>query len=186
IAAWLITVVPQERRTAVLYFAVVLAFCVWMWGGWVTYNTKAVRKWLVRIIAVGLAVAAGWGLLKPAKVLIDWQSYDGSVIESALSADRPVLIKFTADWCLSCKTVEKLVYSREDIANLVEEKNVLAVKADTTASDYPATEALKNVYNEPGVPVSIYFAPGETEPVRWRDKSFGGELKSLLEKLASK
>lgn len=186
IAAWLITVVPQEKRTAVLYFAVVLAFCVWMWGGWVTYNTKAVRKWLVRIVAVGLAIAAGWGLLKPARELIDWQSYDGSVIESALRSERPVLIKFTADWCLSCKTVDKLVYSREDIASLIEEKNVLAIKADTTAKDYPATEALKDIYNEPGVPVSMYFAPGAAEPVRWRDKSFGGELKTLLEKLASK
>jgi thiol:disulfide interchange protein len=185
IAAWLITVVPQEKRTSVLYYAVVLAFCVWMWGGWVTYNTKAVRKWLVRIVAVGLTIVGGWGLLKPAKVLIDWQSYDGSLIESAFSADRPVLIKFTADWCLSCKTVDKLVYSRADIANLIEQKNVLAIKADTTAKDYPATEALKNVYNEPGVPVSMYFAPGETEPVRWRDKSFGDELKALLEKLAS-
>lgn len=185
IAAWLITVVPQEKRTSVLYFAVVLAFCVWMWGGWVTYNTKAVRKWLVRVIAVGLAIVAGWGLLKPAKQLIDWQSYDASVIESALSADRPVIIKFTADWCLSCKAVDKLVYSRADIANLIEDKNVLAVKADTTARDYPATQALKNVYNEPGVPVSMYFAPGETEPVRWRDKSFGDELKALLQKLAS-
>ncbi len=186
IAAWMITVYPQKGRTGLLYFAVVLAFCVWMWGGWVSYNTKGVRKWLVRIIAVGLAVFAGWGLLRPAKVLIDWQSYDGSVIESALSADRPVLIKFTADWCLSCKAVEKLVYSREDIANLIEEKNVLAIKADTTARDYPATEALKDVYREPGVPVSMFFAPGEAEPVRWRDKSFGGELKALLEKLASK
>ena len=186
IAAWMITVYPQKGRTGLLYFAVVLAFCVWMWGGWVSYNTKPVRKRLVRIIAVGLAVVGGWGLLRPAKVLIDWQSYDGSVIESALSTDRPVLIKFTADWCLSCKAVEKLVYSREDIASLIEEKNVLAIKADTTARDYPATEALKNVYNEPGVPVSMFFAPGEAEPVRWRDKSFGGELKALLEKLASK
>jgi thiol:disulfide interchange protein len=186
IAAWLITVVPQEHRTSVLYYAVVLAFCVWMWGGWVSYNTKASRKWLVRIIAVGLAVVAGWGLLKPAKVLIDWQPYDGAAIESALSADRPVLIKFTADWCLSCKAVDKLVYSRKDIANLIEEKNVLAVKADTTARDYPATQALKDIYHEPGVPVSMYFAPGESEPVRWRDKFFGDELKALLEKLASK
>jgi len=125
-------------------------------------------------------------LLTPAKVLIDWQSYDGSVVESALSAGRPVLIKFTADWCLSCKAVDKLVYSREDIANLIEEKNVLAIKADTTARDYPATKALKDIYKEPGVPVSMFFAPRESEPVRWRDKSFGGELKALLEKLASK
>ena len=185
IAAWMITVVPQEKRASVLYFAVVLAFCVWMWGGWVSYNTKALQKWLVRIIAVVLAVVAGWGLLKPTEKLIDWQSYDSAAIDFALSDQRPLLIKFTADWCLSCKTVDKLVYSRKDIANLIKQKNVLAVKADTTARDYPATRALKNVYKELGVPVSMYFAPGQKESVRWRDKSFADELKALLEKLPS-
>ncbi|UCF00229.1 MAG: thioredoxin family protein [Planctomycetota bacterium] len=185
IAAWMITVVPQAKRAEVLYFAVVLAFCVWMWGGWVSYNTKALRKWFVRLIAVALAVVAGWGLLKPAEKLIDWQGYDGALIDSALSQNRPVLVKFTADWCLSCKTVDKWVYSRKDIASLIKKKGVLAIKADTTAKDYPATQALKNIYKEPGVPVSMYFTPGETEPLRWRDKRFGDELKALLEELPS-
>jgi thiol:disulfide interchange protein DsbD len=185
IAAWMITVLPQEKRTSVLYYAVVLAFCVWMWGGWVSYNTKVSRRYLVRIIAVALAVVVGWGLLKPTEALIDWQPYDSAAIDSAVKADRPVLIKFTADWCLSCKTVDKLVYSRRDIADLVSEKGVLAIKADTTAKDYPATKALKNVYREPGVPVSMFFAPGRTEPIRWRDKSFADQLKALLQKLPS-
>jgi hypothetical protein len=58
----------------------------------------------------------------------------------------------------------------------------LAIKADTTTGDLPATFALKNVYNEPGVPVSMLFMPGEKEPVRWRGMSFASELKALLEK----
>ncbi|MHC4572654.1 MAG: protein-disulfide reductase DsbD family protein, partial [Planctomycetota bacterium] len=52
IAVKLIAALPEVRRTGVMYFAVILGFCVWMWGGWVGYNTPAVRKWLIRIIAV--------------------------------------------------------------------------------------------------------------------------------------
>jgi thiol:disulfide interchange protein len=187
IAVKLIAALPQTRRMGVLYFAVVLGFCVWMWGSWVGYNTKLLRKWLIRIIAIGLAVIAGWSLLpEPADELIAWQKYDAELIGTALTQERPVLVKFTADWCLSCQAVDRLVYSREDIAKLIEEKGILAIKADTTVRDYPATLALKNVYNEPGVPVSMLFVPGKNEPVRWRNMSFADELKALLEKLPSK
>ena len=184
IALKLIAALPEVRRMGVLYFAVVLGFCVWMWGGWVSYSTKPLRKWLIRIIAIVLAVAAGWVFLpEPAGELIDWQKYDADLIEDALTAERPVLIKFTADWCLSCQAVEKVVYSREDIAKLIEEKGVLVIKADTTLADNPATIAMKQVYNEPGVPVSILFVPGQKEPVRWRGMAFANELKTLLEKI---
>ncbi len=187
IAVKMISALPEVRRMNVLYFAVVLGFSVWMWGSWVGYGTKQSRKWLIRIIAIALTVSAGWVFLPaPAAERISWQDYDATLVEAALAEQRPVLIKFTADWCLSCQVVEKTVYSREDIGQLIEEKGVLAIKADTTVKDYPATFALKNVYNEPGVPVSMLFVPGEKNPIRWRSMSFADELKTRLEKLASK
>ena len=187
IAIKLIAALPEARRMGVLYFAVTLAFCVWMWGGWVGYGSKLPRKLVVRIIAVIVAVAAGWLFLTaPAAQIIDWQKYDSNLIETAKADNRPVLIKFTADWCLSCQVVEKTVYGRGDIAKLIKEKNVLAIKGDTTVSDYTATIALKNIYNEPGVPVSMLFVPGQKEPVIWRGLAFAGELKTTLEKLPSK
>lgn len=64
IAVKLIGALPEMRRMGVLYFAVVLGFCIWMWGSWVSYNTKLSRKWLIRIIAIVLAVAAGWWFLR--------------------------------------------------------------------------------------------------------------------------
>jgi len=164
VAVKLIGAVPEVRRMGVLYFAVVLGFCIWMWGGWVSYNTKPSRKWLIRIIAVALAVAAGWVFLPaPADELIDWQKYDADLIEKYLTEKKAVLIKFTADWCFNCLVLEKTVYSSEDIANLIEQKNVLAVKADTTVKDYPATLALKDKYQEPGVPVAVLHLPDGTE-----------------------
>jgi len=184
IAVKLIGALPQIYRTNVLYFAVVLGFCIWMWGRWISFNTKPASKWIIRITAVIIVFAAGWVFLPtPAGEKILWQDYDATVIDSALAEGRPVLIKFTADWCLSCQTVNKIVYHRKDIAKLIEEKAVLAIKADTTAKDYPATLALKNKYNEPGVPVTILFIPGAEEPVKFHEIFFAGKLKELLQEL---
>ncbi len=187
IAVKLIAALPADRRINVLYFAVALGFCVWMWGGWVSFAAPASRRWAVRIIAVALAVTAGFIFLPaPKPSLINWQKYDSAVIRQAQDANKPVLMDFTADWCLSCAVVDKKVYARKDIADLIKQKGVLAIKADTTVSDYPATIALKEIYNEPGVPVSILFIPGQDEPKRWRGLSFGDELKSALEQLKNR
>jgi len=187
IAVKLVGALPQIHRTNVLYFAVVLGFCVWMWGRWVSYSTKFTRKLLTRIAAIILVIAAGWVFLPaPAGEPISWQDYNAAVIDSALTEGKPVLIKFTADWCLSCQAVDKVVYHNEDITGLIEEKAVLAVKADTTLTKYPATLALKNKYNEPGVPVTILFIPGAEEPVKFHEIFFAGKLKELLQELPSK
>jgi len=187
IAVKLIASLPETRRTGVLYFAVVLAFCVWMWSCWVTFNTKPARKWLVRIIAVLLALTAGWAFLPaPAAELIQWQPYDAAEIETAKAQSRPVLIKFTADWCWNCEVVEKVVFGRKEIAELFEQKDVLAIKADTTEKDYPAALDLENKYKEPGVPVTILYIPGEQKLARFNGMFFAKKLKGLLEKLPSK
>ena len=188
IAVKLIAALPDARRVSVLYFAVAMTFCVWMCSSWAGYNSTALRKWLIRIIAAALAIIAGWVFLKPpAGDIIAWQQYDANLIENTLAQKRPVLMKFTAEWCLSCSVADKRVYHRGDIAALIKEKNVLAIKADTTMKDYPATYALQHIYNEPGVPVSMLFVPGKKEPARiWRGIDFSDELKDALERLPLK
>jgi thiol:disulfide interchange protein DsbD len=184
IAAKLVMALPEARRAGVLYFSIVLAFSVWVWSTWVGYGTKPVRKWLVRTLAAVLAIGAGWFFLPASgSELIDWQDYDAEAIEAALERETPVLIKFTAGWCTSCEVVERIVYARKSIAKLIQAKGVLAVKADTTETHYPATIALKNVYKEPGVPVSLLFVPGAEEPVRWRSFGFADELQKALEQI---
>jgi thiol:disulfide interchange protein DsbD len=184
VAIKLIAAVPQSHRTRVLYFAVAAAFCAWIWGGWVGYETARGRRWLFRAVAVALAVAAGWLLFAPAAADgIDWQPYDGGRLEEAVAAGRPVLVKFTAEWCLSCQVVDATVYKRAGIADLIRRKGVLAMRGDTTVSGQPATVDLKERFAEPGVPVSIFFTPAREEPARWRGLGFAGELQDLLEGL---
>jgi thiol:disulfide interchange protein len=184
IAVKLIKAVPAGNRINLLYFAVVLSFCIWMWGTWVSYGSKLSRKLLVRGIAVLLVILAFWFFFKPE--LVNWNGYDRALIESAISRHRPVLIDFTADWCANCEVVDKFVYDRKDVAKLIEKKGVLAIKGDTTESNQPATIDLSKVYKEPGVPVTILFLPGKSEPVRMHGLFFANELKALLEKLPDK
>ncbi|NIA17199.1 MAG: DUF255 domain-containing protein, partial [Planctomycetes bacterium] len=133
IAVKLAEAVPAGRLIDVLYYVVILGVCLWLWGRWVSYNSTKTKKFSVRIIAVIIAVAAGfWFLQAPKASLIDWQKYDASKIVQAQRRNRPVLIKFTADWCFSCKVLDRTVYSGKKIADLIKRKNVLAIKADTT------------------------------------------------------
>ncbi|MHC4230473.1 MAG: thioredoxin family protein, partial [Planctomycetota bacterium] len=101
------------------------------------------------------------------------------------SDQKPVLIKFTADWCTNCEFVDKFVFQRKDIAQLIDKKGVLAIKGDTTKADLPATLDLKDIYNE-AVPVTLLFLPGQAEPTRLHELFFADELKKLLESLPDK
>ena len=187
VAVWLVAALPETHSNAVLYFGVILAFCIWMWGGWVTFSTPAIRKWVIRTIAIVFAIAVGLWLLPPNRShAIDWQPYDADRIDNTIKQQRPVLIEFMADWCLTCKAVEKTVFARRDIAKLIKDKGVLAIKGDTTVRENPASVDLKERYKEPGVPVSILFVPDKQEPVRLHGLLIGDKLKELLEKLPDK
>ncbi len=155
---------PKDRLLNVLTYGVVFSFCVWMWGKWAGFSTPAPRTWTIRAIALLIAVGAGFWLLpargQPAGGGPDWRPYDAGLVQEAISKGRPVLLKFTADWCTNCKVVERRVYHDPQVIKLLRQKNVLPIKADTTLIDYPATKDLKQVYGEAGnVPVTVILLP---------------------------
>ena len=158
IAVKLIGSLGKERLVSTLYYVVILSFSVWMWGKWVTLSTPTGKKWIIRTIAVSLAVIFGFIFLPEKIEQLNWKSYDASVINNAKQIDQPILIKFTADWCANCVVVDNRVYKNSEVIKLIEEKNVLMIKADTTTTKMPATIDLREVYGEPGnVPVSIFI-----------------------------
>lgn len=174
---------PKDRLLNVLMYGVIFSFCVWMWGKWVGFATPTGKKWAVRLIALAIAVGAGLWLLPATKSPEGWQDYDVRLVQQATSQNRPVLLKFTADWCTNCKVVDKKVFHDPNVIELLEKKNVLAIKADTTLNNYPATVALKKVYGEAGnVPVTIMLLPNG-DPWKRRGIFDKADLIELLAKL---
>jgi thiol:disulfide interchange protein len=192
VAMWLLMALPKERFERVLYFSVILSFCLWMWGGWVTFNTPRLRKYIIRLIAIAIVIPSGIFLLpEPAKSDINWQEYDALKIKEAVAQGRPVLIDFTADWCLNCKAVDRFVYGNSSVGKLLNKKGVLAFKGDATEESYPAAIDIIKVYKEPAVPVTILLhrkvwpgpLPGQAEPVKLRGILIKGKLLEYLEQL---
>lgn len=172
----------KEHLLSVLLYGVVFAFCVWMWGSWVNFNTPAAKKWMVRGTAAAIAIAAGFGLLpKPQEARIQWQTYDAAAIEEAIASGRPVLVKFTADWCTNCKVVERRVYQQPQIAKLLAERGFVTMKADTTQADFPAAVDMRNVFGEPGnVPVTVLLSPTDKSITKLRGIFTAQELSKTL------
>jgi thiol:disulfide interchange protein len=182
IAVKLLGALPKERLVDALFYAVILSFCLWMWGSWVNFATPQGKKWTIRIIAVLIAVICGLWLLPAQQHLLDWKSYDAAAIQKSVEVKQPVVIKFTADWCTNCVVVEKRVYHDPQVVKLLKEKNVLIIRADTTTKDMPATKDLTGVYGESGtVPVTIILLP-DGEQIKLRGIFDKKDLLDILQK----
>ena len=75
-----------------------------------------------------------------------------------------MFIDFTAEWCLTCKVNERIVFSDEEVRRSFVERGVRMVKADWTKRDDEITRTLRS-FGRSGVPLYVLFqAGGEGEP----------------------
>jgi thiol:disulfide interchange protein DsbD len=70
------------------------------------------------------------------------------------SAGRPVMLDFYADWCVSCKEMERFTFSDPTVAKMM--SNALLLKADVTANNSDDRELLKR-FHLFGPPGTIFF-----------------------------
>ncbi|MCQ3831111.1 thioredoxin family protein [Microbulbifer elongatus] len=94
----------------------------------------------------------------------DWQPYDRSAINQALSREQGVFIDYTAAWCITCQVNKKLVLESQEVEALFRENDVYLVRADWTDQNPEITRALGELGRN-SVPVYAWYAPGETTPV---------------------
>ena len=96
---------------------------------------------------------------------IEWTAFTDERLAEARKAGAPVFLDFTAEWCINCKTYERLVLSTEPVGAKFREKRVIALRADWTNTDDPVvTRALKS-FGRVGVPLYVLYRPGEDQPV---------------------
>ncbi len=107
------------------------------------------------------------GALKPSSTL-SWQAlnYEQAKAE-ALGAERPLLVDFTADWCVACKKLDRSTFSQPDVA--AEAGRFVAIKIDATNADDPAVEAVKDQLNVVGLPTVLLYDSAGNEAVRCTD-----------------
>ncbi|HVJ63184.1 MAG TPA: protein-disulfide reductase DsbD, partial [Tahibacter sp.] len=75
-------------------------------------------------------------------------------LERELAGGKPVMLDFYADWCVSCKEMEKFTFTKPDVQAAL--AGYVLVKADVTAND-ETDQALLKHFELFGPPATIFF-----------------------------
>jgi thiol:disulfide interchange protein len=89
---------------------------------------------------------------------IDWQRWTPEAVTAAQAAGQPVLVDFTADWCLTCQVNKKIAIEIPSVRARLKSLNAVALLGDYTHFPDNITTEL-NRYNRAGVPLVLVY-PG--------------------------
>ena len=110
---------------------------------------------------LGGAGAAGGGAPRAAFQRIKTGADLDRELAAARANGRPVLLDFYADWCVSCKEMDRDTFS--DPAVIAELQRFVLLRADVTANDPDDQALLQGRFKLPGPPAILFFSPAGTE-----------------------
>lgn len=161
-------------------FLVALALAAWIWGEFVQRGAR--RKWLAGaacVVLVGLgyayalegrlhwrspaAGAVAQAVTRDGPEGIEWRPWSRAAVEQARGQGQPVLVDFTARWCLTCKLNERLALETPAVRAKLKAINAVAFRADNTDPNAAITAELKR-HGRAGVPLVLVFPARSDQP----------------------
>lgn len=162
-AIWLFTLVAgdTDKGTALWFglFLVVLAAGVWLWGEFVQRGTS--HRGLAALASILLVAGMGAYAFTRGSDQIQWQPWSQAAVTQAQSEGHPVLVDFTADWCLTCQVNKKVAIEVPSVRAKLKQVGSVNLVGDYTRLPDNITAEL-NHYNRAGVPLVLVF-PGKPD-----------------------
>lgn len=123
---------------------------------------------LLGLILVGVTLAGSIALAphKPAGGAAKVEGaelWSPDAVRHALAQGHPVLVYFTADWCLTCKVNEAAAIDREPVREAFDDAGVRVLAGDWTSGDPAITRFLES-RGRAGVPLYLWYEPGAAKP----------------------
>jgi len=175
-AVWLFNLAADNYGTNVLWlgiFLVLMAFAAWIFGTFVQRGRtgRGAALVIVLILVVGgyafalenqlqwrepVVVADSAGASKASPDGIDWQPWSPEAVAQARAAGRPVLVDFTANWCLTCQVNKKIAIDVPSVRKKLKDINAVTLVGDYTHFPDSITKEL-NRFNRAGVPLVLVY-----------------------------
>ena len=171
-AAWLLWVLAQQTSPlglgAALGGVILVALAAWAYqkskmsssGGRVTALVTAVAAVILAVfVSVRYTSAAAPRTTGTAREADEWIPYDANKLAELTASGKPLLVNFTASWCLTCLVNERSAFADAAVQKVFQDKGVTLMKGDWTNRDPQITQALA-AFGRAGVPLYLAYNSG--------------------------
>jgi thiol:disulfide interchange protein DsbD len=155
------TVLPPELVQYMLPLCIVVGA---IYLGFIdrTQTSSKAFYWIKKGVGLVGIVVVLWMLMAKKEVPgIAWADYSDATYSEAVSEGTPVIIDFTADWCIPCHELER--YTFTDPRVLARTSDFAFFQVDLTRSGDSAAQATKERFGVVGVPTLIFVGPSGQE-----------------------
>ncbi|MFZ5717849.1 MAG: protein-disulfide reductase DsbD family protein [Pseudomonadota bacterium] len=173
---WVLTVqVGPDAVPRILGAAILLALAAWIGGAAQRQHAIGRRHTGLTAAAGALALAAvAGGAVWPSYAVasaadggqaatLDDETYSPERLAALRAEGRPVLVNYTAAWCVSCQVNDRVALSTAGVAEALARNNAAYLKADWTKRD-PVIAAELARFGRAGVPLYLVYGADGGEP----------------------
>ena len=179
---YFLSILPDRLVMPALAVLLATALACHAVGAWAGLSRGRVTRWSVRALALALVLTAcHWALSPVPEGARLWGAFEEAGFENALGKEN-LFLDFTADWCPTCKALERTVLTSREMAKLAARHGFKAIRVDLTRED-PAAMALLRSLGSASIPVAAMFSRGEdsSRPVVLRDLYSTRQLEAAMD-----
>jgi thiol:disulfide interchange protein DsbD len=191
-AIWLAWVLARaygaDTLLALLPSLLLLAIAGWFLGRWPARRWASLVAGLIVLAAVAVSIIAPGKLARASEETTTvqasgaWQPWSAEAVARYQAQGRPVMVDFTASWCLSCQVNERVALNQPSVQKAFQNGNVALLKADWTRGDDSITQTLAAL-GRSGVPAYALYVPGDKTPTLLPEALTPGIVLDALSKL---